>query len=227
MPWAYTHLDTYERCPYRYKLRYVERIPEPEPKDDKKDARLRGINMHKELEDYVSLKRDDFPDSARFFEPQLKKLRELYVEGMVEVESTWLFDEKWRPFEGKYHDAWCVIKADIWVNADDTGVVIDHKSGKKFGNEPKHVSQLIMYSIGAFFRYEELHTINGEVWYHDVNDLLPIQYRRDQALTHLPKLEARVEKMMNDPFYRPRPNVMTCKYCPYSPRGNGYCPVGV
>lgn len=224
-PWSFSSLDTYERCPYRYKLKHIERIPEPEPKD--KDARHRGIEIHKQLEMYVRSERVDLPPEGRFFEPQLVKLRELYSHGKVEVEQTWLFDDKWQPYNGKYWDAWCVIKADVWVNNETTGVIIDHKSGKKFGNEPKHAQQLNLYSLGAFFRYPDMHTIQGEVWYHDANDMLAVTYRRDQAMMFLPRLEARVDTMQNDKYYRPRPSTVNCKYCPYSPRGNGHCPVGV
>lgn len=227
MPWSFSALDTYERCGYRYKLKFIDRIKEPEPTDKDKDARLRGINIHKELELYVTGEIPELPQSARFFGPQMDQLRELYTTGAVEVEGTWLFDKNWQPFDGKFYDAWGVIKADVWVNGGTFGVVIDHKSGKKFGNEPKHAQQLNTYVVGAFFKYPDLHTIEGEVWYHDANDMLRITYRRDQAMAFLPRLEARVNTMLEDTRHRPRPSAVNCKYCPYSPRGTGHCPVGV
>lgn len=223
MPWSFSSLDTYDRCAYRYKLRYIDRIPEPPP--GPKDPRARGNEIHSQLEMFVDGRRPDIPAEGKNFQNQLLNLRELYVHGMVELEQQWLFDDKWQTYEGPYKDAWLVIKADVWVNNGDMGVMIDHKSGKKFGNEVKHVQQLGTYTIGAMFRYPQLHTVKGEVWYHDANDVLLVDYRRDQAMMLLPRLEDRVEKMQNDPHYRPRPNIHSCRFCPYGRLGNGYCPV--
>lgn len=223
MPWSFSSLDTYDRCPYRYRLRYIDKVPEPEA--GPKDPRARGNEIHKQLELYVKGERGDVPVEGKNFQNQLIKLRELYANGMVEVEQQWLYNDKWQRHLGAYKDAWLVIKADVWVNNAPYGVMIDHKSGKKFGNEVKHVQQLNVYAIGSFFRYPELEIIKGEVWYHDANDVLMVDYTRNQAMMFLPKLEDRVEKMQNDPLYRPRPNIHSCKYCPYGRNGNGYCPV--
>lgn len=224
MPWSYSAKDTYDRCPYRYKLRYIDRIPEPEP--GPKDPRARGSEIHLQLEMYVDGRRPDVPEEGKHFQKQLIHLRDLYQSGMVELEGTWLFNNTWQTMPATaYKESWLVVKADVWVNNGTTGVMIDHKTGKKFGNEIKHAQQINLYSIAAFFRYPELHTINGEVWYHDANDVLLLEYRRDVAMKFLPRLEASVQQMLTDPHYRPRPNIHSCNYCPYGRKGNGHCPV--
>jgi CRISPR/Cas system-associated exonuclease Cas4 (RecB family) len=224
MPWSYSSLDTYETCPFRYKLKYIERMPEPPPDPKKPAAKDRGNMIHKQLELYVNGSRPDVPPECEDFHNQLITLRQLYAVGKVEVEQNWFFDSNWGVFP-QWKDAWCQVKADVFVNDGDSAVVIDHKTGKKFGNEVKHTQQTNVYSLAAFFRYPDLHTVKTEIWYHDVNDILPVTYRRDQAMRFLPRLEKRVEAMLHDTMYRPRPNVVNCKYCPYGRNGTGHCPV--
>jgi CRISPR/Cas system-associated exonuclease Cas4 (RecB family) len=225
--WSISRLFVYEECPFRAKLAWIEKLPEPPPKPDAPN--VRGDRVHNHAEGYVSGKVPvQCPEMSKHFGVQFDKLKVLYEAGHVELEEMWEYDEFWKPMKGSRDTPpWLRIKLDAWVGAGQTGVVIDYKTGRKFGNEVKHTQQTHLYAIGAFFKFPELTDVVTELWYLDQNDTLRVSYTRDQALRFLGSFEARVEKMMEDTIFRPRPNVHSCKYCPYSPRGTGACPVGV
>lgn len=205
-------------------MQFVKREPEPERKPDNPAAR--GDRIHNHCEDYVRGKAPEQPgEASKHFGLKIDKLRELYREGFVLLEQQWTYNEFWQVTEDP--KPWLRIKADVFVNFVEDGIVIDYKTGRKFGNEPKHVQQTQLYAIGAFLRYPELAKVTTELWYLDQNDITSITYTRDQAMQFVGRFDKRVERMMEDRTYRPRPNKETCKYCPYSPRGTGACPVGV
>ena len=41
------------------------------------------------------------------------------------------------------------------------------------------------------------------------------------------RFDARAQRIYNDRFFKSNANKVTCRYCPFSPRGTGACPVGV
>jgi CRISPR/Cas system-associated exonuclease Cas4 (RecB family) len=220
--WSFSRLDTYETCPYRAKLQFVDKLPEPERKPDHPAAR--GDRIHKGGELFVRGEGELQPE-FKDFAPQMQKLRQLYIEGKVEVEQDWNYDDAWQPTTEKY--PWLRIKTDVWVSPDPSfGIVIDHKSGRKFGNEIKHTQQTQLYALGAFLRNPDLDRVTTEIWYVDQNDTLSLDYHRDNALKLVGSWERRAGRMLEDTMFKPRPGP-GCKYCPYSPRGTGACPVGV
>jgi CRISPR/Cas system-associated exonuclease Cas4 (RecB family) len=225
--WSYSRLVVHETCPRQALLKFVQKLEEPPPKAN--NPGVRGDSIHKAGELYI---KDGAALDAEmegvfdYFRERLEKLRVLYVEGRVEVEQDWHFDDAWVPTTEKY--PWLRVKCDVVVFVDESeAIVIDWKSGKKFGNEMKHLDQTKLYAIAAFMKYPKLQKVTTELWYVDQDEISSYTYTRDQAERMLPRLEARVRLMMEDTVFRPRPSVPNCKYCPYGPRGTGACPVGV
>ena len=125
-------------------------------------------------------------------------------------------------------DAWARIKLDAFVRLSKThAVVIDYKTGKKFGNEIKHAEQTQLYQLAAFLRYPELETIDVELWYTDQDDLTHMKYTRSQGMRFFQNFNQRGIAMTSAEEFPPSPNVFACKWCPYGPRGTGDCDKGV
>jgi len=133
---------------------------------------------------------------------------------------------------GKQHHvwvpAWLRLKLDAMVFVSEVeAIVIDFKSGRKFGNELKHAEQLQLYQLVAFLRYPLLELITAELWYLDQDDLTSSTFTRDKGLRFKRSWDARGTRLTNAVDFPPNPNIFSCKYCEYGPTGTGHCLVGV
>ena len=107
-------------------------------------------------------------------------------------------------------------------------VVIDHKTGARFGNEIKHGEQTQLYAAATCIRYPAIEHVTTELWYLDQDELASTGFSREQALRFVKPFDKRLKYMTDSTVFPPRPNVVSCKYCAYHPvRGTGDCKVGV
>ena len=219
--WSYSALKVFEECPQRTYLSRVEKQPE------KSSAALdRGNAIHTLAEDYVQGVIDEMPKELKNHKKDFERLRQLYADGIVEVEGDWAVDLEWQPTGWFDDDCWGRIKLDVFVREDETSArVIDHKTGKKY--PIPHTSQAQQYCIASFLRYPELQFIQAEFWYLDIKDetqhKLIKSYTRDQAMLFLPKLNERALAMTTCKEFLPKPSKYTCKWCPHNSEGNGSC----
>ena len=231
--WSYSRIGVFESCNFRAKLAYVDKIPEPErplPPGKTEHANDRGTRIHTAAELFVKGGVELIPELSKF-EVELKKLRELFKAGSVSLEGEWAYTREWQPVPWMSADVWARIKLDVIVFLDaETAVVIDYKSGKRFGNEIKHGEQMQLYQLTSFIRYPKIKKIIVELWYTDLNELVSAVYTREQGLRFLSGFERRGTAMTTCEDFAPAPSRHTCKYCPYKPEalgGTGHCSVGV
>ena len=95
------------------------------------------------------------------------------------------------------------------------------------GNEIKHMEQCQLYQLAAFLRYPELEEVTIELWYLDQDDLTTRTFTRKQGLRYLKFFHDRGEKMTTETEFAPNPNMYSCRWCPYGPKGTGHCEVGI
>lgn len=204
----------YESCPYKAWLKHAERIPDPRPNK----YADRGTAIHSLAENYLLGKIDPLPAELSKFKDEFESLRKRKDDLMLEQE--WGFDKDWNPTE--YKTAWGRVKADcVLPVAENGGVVIDFKSGKKFGNEIKHGEQLQVYALSAFIRHPDWNSITAELWYLDADDLTTIKVSRKTALERYLKVyDRRFRTMTEATEYPAKPNVVSCKWCPYGDTGH-------
>lgn len=222
-------LMKYETCPMRVKLQYIDHLPEPpRPPDNPME---RGNREHKRLELFV-LGDDDALGSCegkqtRAFVPTLKHAQALHAAGQASVEENWYFDENWNVCGNDARWAW--IKVDLSVRDEEAGklVSVDYKTGRSGYKTVEHIQQNQLYAGISALRFEWAETIDTELWYLDEGWVRKSSYTREEALKFIGRFQQRADKIFNDKYFRPNPNRETCRYCPYSPRGTGACPVGV
>jgi hypothetical protein len=228
--WSYSRLCVFEQCKLRAKLAYIDRIPEPErplPPGKTEHANDRGTRIHTAAELFVKGGVELIPELQTFHE-ELLRLRELYSEGKVSLEGEWAFDKDWTPTAWSSNSAWARVKLDAFVRMSKThGVVIDYKTGKLFGNEVKHAEQGQLYQLAAFLRYPELQVIDVEFWYTDQNDITHMRYTVDQGMRFFRNFNDRGTAITSATEFPPNPNMFSCRWCPYGPRGTGHCEKGV
>jgi hypothetical protein len=228
--WSYSRLVDFEQCKLRAKLKYIDRIPEPArplPFGKTEHANDRGTRIHEAAERFVRGEAELIPE-LKTFSAEFHDLRDKYKQGLVSLEGEWAVNKDWEPVPWNDRDAWARIKLDAFVRMSKThAVVIDYKTGKKFGNEIKHAEQTQLYQLAAFLRYPELELIDVELWYTDQDELTHTRYSRTQGMRFFQNFNQRGIAMTTAEEFPPSPNVFACKWCPYGPRGTGDCDKGV
>ena len=210
--WSASSLKKFENCPYQVFLQYVKKIPEKESA-----AGSRGTTIHKLAEDYVKGEITEIPTELKKFKNEFENLREQYNDGIVTCEENWGFTTDWAPTGWVASDTWGRAKLDAFVQyADNTSaLVIDYKTGKKFGNEVAHTTQGIIYTLAAFMRFPNLEFIKTEFWYLDKGEMLECTFTREQAMLLFNRMHHRATQLTSCVEFRPNPSITTCRWCPY------------
>lgn len=226
--WSFSSLMDFEKCKFYTYLKRVQKIPEPErplPPGKTEHANDRGSRIHDSAEQFVRGKMKFNPE-LRAFETEFNAMQALFKQGQVSLEGEWGMSSGWEPAEWK--DAWLRLKLDALVfKSAHEAVAIDYKTGRKFGNEVKHSEQLQLYQLVTFLRYPQLETIHTELWYLDQDDITSMTFQRHQGLRFRAKWDMRASKMVGATEFPANPNIFTCKFCMYGPKGSGVCERGV
>lgn len=226
--WSFSSLMDFERCRFYSYLKRVQKIPEPEralPPGKLEHANDRGTRIHESAELFVKGK-VKFNPELRAFETEFNAMAALHKKGQVSLEGEWGMNKDWEPAD--WSAAWLRLKLDALVfKSASEAVAIDYKTGRKIGNEIKHAEQLQLYQLVTFLRYPQLETIHTELWYLDQDDITTMTFQRHQGLRFRAKWDMRAAKMTGATEFPPNPNVFTCKYCMYGPKGAGICERGV
>lgn len=227
--WAFSSLMDYEACPYRFKLKKIDRSPEPpRPPDNPLE---RGNRIHAHIEGYI---KGEIPSmtgcEARAidaFADVLAHTRALYADGKASVEENWLFDQDWMICDRSVVWLWSKLDLNVRDEANALSIVCDWKSGKSAYKAIDHVQQMQLYAAVTALRQPWADTIVVELGYVDEGHVKSQRYSRDQALAFVGRFDIRAKRIYADMHFRPNPNKVTCRYCSYGPRGTGVCPVGV
>jgi CRISPR/Cas system-associated exonuclease Cas4 (RecB family) len=223
---SYSRLLDFESCNFKAFLKHVKRIPDPRPSP----AADRGTSIHQDCENWMRDKQSHMPkEAAKHFEAELNSLKEFYKEGKASLEGEWAFNHNWEPTDWK--TGWFRLKADAVIYpSSTTAIVIDYKTGKRFGNELKHGEQLQLYSLAVLLREPAIKHVTAELWYFDQDDLASLSISRKEGLRYLRLFDNRARKMTEATTFPPNPNSFSCRYCPYKPKelgGTGHCTKGV
>ncbi len=229
--WSFSRLKDFEQCPLKAYKKYVEKAP-----DDHMDrtAADRGTMVHTAAENFVQGQGDFIKEMGKFRD-YFAALREDYEAGDVILEENWGFTADWTPCGWFDNDVWCRMKLDnfrVMARNDDgdpiAGIPTDYKTGKKYGNEVSHGQQGQIYAVGSFLRYPTLETADVELVYLDQGQTTKRTYSREKAMKFLPSWTSRGLKLTEATDYPPKPNRMTCMWCPFGPQnGDGSCEWGV
>lgn len=231
---SHSRLVVFEQCRLRAKIQYIDKVPEPDrplPPGKTEHANDRGTRLHEAAEMYTKGGVEMAPEIAKHFRAEHERLRDLYAEGLVSTEGDWAYTRQWESVAWMSSDVWFRIKCDaVAFMTPTSAVVVDFKSGKRFGNEIKHNEQMQLYVIGTLLRFPKVKTVTTELWYWDQNELATITYTREQGLKLVRNFERRISALTDCEDFPPNPNRFSCKWCPYKPAhlgGTGHCSVGV
>jgi CRISPR/Cas system-associated exonuclease Cas4 (RecB family) len=217
-PWSFSSLTLYEGCPQRYKLKYIDRIPEPTP--DANNPMVRGNRIHTQLEDFL-LKDSEIPEEASGIEDYCAAIKE----ANPIVEQDWGFTDTWKVTEWDKEDICCRMKLDAFIVDPPQCWIIDWKTGKDY--PIKRISQGQLYAIGASKRYPSIEKFHVEFAYVDQGFVKTTTYNRKQIDKFIKNYERRVTTLQYDTVFKAINNKWNCRYCTYGPFGTDHCQYGV
>jgi len=222
---SYSRLLDFESCRLKAYFKHVERIPDPRPSI----AADRGTDIHNRTELFIRGQGEMPKETSKHYKDEALSLKQHFEAGNASLEGEWAFDHDWQPTDWK--GGWFRLKADAVVHLTKThAVVVDYKTGKRFGNEIKHGEQLQLYALAVFIREPLVERITAELWYFDQNELASYNVTRQQGLRCLKGFDNRARKMTEAKDFKPNPNGYSCRLCPFKPEalgGTGHCTVGV
>lgn len=197
--------------------KHLRKLPDPGSA-----AMNRGNVIHKLAEDYVRGKLRKLPPELANVRVEADHLRKT----KATVEQAWGFNQQWA-WTGRPNwfgdDVWFRAKADaITLYEDDTALLIDWKTGKKYhANE----EQVELFSLAAFMRFPNLTEVDTRLWYTDADpDDNEIQrvYTAKDATAIQKDWTKKVVPMFKDRRFAPTPNDK-CHWCPFSKAKGGPC----
>ena len=216
--WSFSRYSDYKMCPLRFRLKHLDKIPEPSS-----PALERGAAIHTMAEQYIKGKLRRMPPELKSFEAEFKALKAQYkkpAHGMV-VEDSWSFTKDWT--ETQWDDwAGCMvrIKLDCAHHEDhETLVITDWKTGK-FRPElnTEYIEQLELYALAALLLHDHIEKVKPRLVYLDAGLIYPTDDSLVFTKADVPKLKKlwaqRTKPMLNDKRFAPRPNDK-CRFCWY------------
>lgn len=220
---SFSRYRDHAECPRRARLAHLDKYAVPgTPPPKKSPAMERGERIHKLAEDYTLGKLAKLPTELKRFGAEFKALRK----AKAVVEGKWGLTVKWEPCDFfDWNACWCRVVLDAHYAVARTARVIDHKTGKIYGD---NADQLELYALGGFAYYPDVDEVQTELWYLDQGVILPdppkVYLRRE-----VPKLQKKWRErfipMLVDRKFVPRPGPH-CARCDFAKAKGGPCEFG-
>ena len=200
----------YERCPYSvYPGSADYSRPRPE-------AAQRGIEAHKQIEDYLNRKEDYESPYPKLPFDRLTKAHPI-------CEEKWGLTDKWYPTIDK---PWLACQIDAYTIAKSLSLltVYDWKTGKRDGNEVKHTQQMQLYLCVATIQFPTIQNFTSELWYIDHDKIITGKsYTPDQLNPIAQRWDKRGKRMTSDEEFTPKPSKSNCRFCDRAKAQGGDC----
>lgn len=214
--WSYSRWSDYDKCPLFFKLKHLDKLP-----TQGSPAMDRGNVIHKLSEDFALGKIKKLPTELKNYAEKFAHLKAL----KPMVEQQWGFKSDWTHTgrQGWFgDDVWFRAKADAFaVYEDNTGDLIDHKTGKKYETNKDQVE---LFALAGFMRLPQLTHITARLWYLDLpeKEEVVLEFPRSEVPRIQKEWNGRVRPMFNDRKFPPKPNDK-CHWCDFSVRKGGPC----
>jgi hypothetical protein len=179
----------------------------------------RGSDIHKKIENYLSFKNVPMPEEVH---PRIRPEFETLKASSPMVERELAFDKDWKQVGWFDSTAWCRIKVDVLTPPKDSrSIIIDHKTGK-VKDKGEYNTQLELYGLGVFLIYPEVEIAEADLYFTDHGVIIEQEFQRAIAKDLREAWMERVQPMLNDTTYAPRPG-NACRFCNFSKARGGEC----
>lgn len=210
MSWSLSSLGLFEKCQLRYRFKYIDKLPE-----ERSGSANRGVEVHKQIEDFVAGTVDTLPEHLNFYTQFLRGLREheKYPEHRVALTKDWT--------PTTWEEGWFRGILDLKLVKPDEVIVYDWKTGKIY---PDHDDQKSIYSLAVFSEHPEVRRVRAVHVYVDLgqnrekvfdrDDVHDLQKSWNTRASFLERTEP--VDMIPNPGYH-------CRFCAFSKAKGGPC----
>lgn len=230
--WSYSAYANYALCPLQFKLRKIDKLPEPQA-----PALDRGNKIHVGVAKYIKGEETVLPAPAMAFPNMLDLIEQLRVipAESKQVEQQWGFAADFAPTgwfdRGGAAPVWFRSVLDAGVMYDDlTYEDVDWKTGKRYAQS--NDDQMETQALSVFKRFKPVKHVTTRLAYLDAGGELGSstgfefgEFPATQAQSLADKWRKKVEPMFTDTTFAPRPNDK-CKWCHFSRSNTGKCAFG-
>ena len=218
--WSFSRYTQYQECPYKAKLRFIEKRDTPGG-----PAMVRGAEIHGLAQDYLEGRKRTVPVDLSYVKPLLMKYKKMKATSEGEIGIT----REWGQTGWFDHDVWCRIKLDAIVPLGKKGEeadAVDWKTGKYAPDRPEYAEQLELYATGILSVRPSVKVVHTKLIFtdHDQKTSPPViaTYERGQLKGMQKSWEKRVKPMLADSRFAPRPGNY-CRYCTFRKAVGGPC----
>jgi CRISPR/Cas system-associated exonuclease Cas4 (RecB family) len=200
-PYSFSKIDTWKRCPYKFKLKYIDKIRIPfEPNL----ALLKGVFLHYCIEKDTNGK--EYTTNEIFTEEEKvkaikifnkfkdSKFYNFYLSNKGKHEIGFGISKKDKNLKVTYYNDMNNLfkgKIDYIFQKENNLYIVDWKSGKYIEQDDQKFDQLLLYAIWGFLKYENINTINCSFLYIE-------QLKENKVIYHRKNLKSYIEKYIED-----------------------------
>jgi hypothetical protein len=226
--WSYSTFANYDLCPLQYKLRKIDKLPEPQG-----PAFEKGIRVHKGVAQYLTGASTTLPAEALLFPNMVDLIEQIRVipAEAKHVEQQWGYTKDFKPTGWFGGDTWFRSVLDAGVVYDDmTYEDVDWKTGRRYA--ASNDAQMECQALSIMARMPAVKHVTTRLAYLEAggasNSSEGFEYGEFPA-THRQKLAdkwaKKVAPMFEDTVFAPRPNDK-CYFCHFSRSKTGKCAFG-
>lgn len=230
--WSYSAYANYVLCPLQFKLRKIDKLPEPQA-----PALERGNTIHVGVAKFISGKTEACPPEAMAHANMADLIHQLRAipDADKQVEQQWGYGADFTPTtwfnRAGQPDVWFRSVLDAGVMYDDmTYEDVDWKTGKRYAQS--NDDQMETQALSVMMRFKPVKHVTTRLAYLDAGGALGSstgfefgEFPATQKQSLADKWRKKVEPMFSDTTFAPRPNDK-CKWCHFSRSNTGKCAFG-
>lgn len=210
---SFSKISTFQNCPYQYKLRYIDKLPELKNK-----YLRRGSLIHKALEtlDLSSLSEEDFNSVKKFLDSDLGK--SVFTKKAVNETRIYL-DSTLKNTENRKDAIFMGFIDRVQIN-DGIVELIDFKTGSYKDLEYQDFTQLILYSLYILQKYD-ISAVKLRFIYIDSIKENTLVFERSSVETYKSILRQNIQEIESATEF-PKKTSKLCEYCGFKNICNPY-----
>jgi CRISPR/Cas system-associated exonuclease Cas4 (RecB family) len=219
--WSFSRLAEYLSCPYKAKLKFVDKLKEPES-----PAFAHGTAVHKGIEIRIMnlTQKIGYP-TASIAQAIIAEASQAYKAGTGKVEESWNFKKDWTETEwNDWNGCFLRVKIDFFNKVNNVAEVIDWKTGKyREYTVEDYKMQLKLYALATFKKYPEVDRVEAKlVFVEGDGHIEAMTFERDQLVVLLAYFGGMVDTMVKDKTFEPKAS-WKCKWCHWRKENGGSC----
>ncbi len=222
--WSYSSLREFQQCPYRWKLRRLDKHPVPPAAPD--SPLTRGTLYHQQIEEFIRGDSEELPKiKSSLAKETIHNCRTLYQEGRGRVEHPSYLTPEWTPTTKNAEDHWLTTITDFeYVNDEGMLVIIDWKTGKTSNKEVPHALQAQLYAVAALACNPSITLVETQFVYLDGRSITTKRVAKGASEPFRITWHNQAVQLTNATEFPAKPITLNCKYCDFGAQvGTGVC----